>query len=340
VVEFDLVEKNVKGIGTIDALTSGFNLIARRPWAILLPVIINLLIWLGPTAGIAPLVQEIADGLRATATLQTGPYGEWVQSASQALAEWGDAINLFDVLAVGIPVLAVPPQGQSALHLDTWPGVAGVLAALLLGGICLLALYVVIIAQEVRGTRVAIGPVVGWTGRVAWRIMMLGIVLLGIATLISLPGLMIIGILSLFSLQGAAILSSLLVWAALFLMIWLLFYLFFVLDAIALDDVGVRHAVSRSVVLVRHNSGPTLALILLTMLLGLGLGEVWLVIAKSTPGIVAGIIANGYVSTALVAASLIFYSSRWHALQKQFGALAMPVAEKAAEKDQTDRPSE
>lgn len=335
-----VVERNHKGIGTIDALTSGFNLIARRPWTILLPIAINLIVWLGPRLSIAPLTHAAADALRATATLQTGQYGEWVQSAAQALTDWGEAANLVDLLGIGMPVLAVTSEGQTVWPVYNGPAAAALSGALLAGGILLMALYLVIIAQQVRDERIALAAIAGRTWRVVWRLLVLGIVLLGITTVVSLPGVMGIGLLALFSLQGAAILTSLLVWGALFLMVWLLFYLFFVLDAMALDDAGVGQAVSRSVVLVRQNVGPTLALALLTILLGVGLGEVWYVVAKTTAGIVAGVIANAYVATALAAASLIFYSSRWDALQKQFGALVAPMVEKAAEQDQTDRPSE
>jgi hypothetical protein len=334
------VENEHKGIGTIDALTSGFNLIARRPWAILLPVAVNLFTWLGPRLTIVPLVQQTADALRATATLQSGQYAEWVQSAAQVLADLGNRVNLFDLLAVGVPALPLLPKGQAAWLLDNWLLTVALVAVLLIGGTYLMALYLLVIARQVRDEHIAIRVAVVRAGRIVWRVAILGIVLLGIVTLVSLPGMTAIGMLSLFSPQGTAILSSLLLWAGLFLMVWLLFYLFFVLDAIVLDDAGARQAVARSVALVRQNTGPTVTLILLTVLLGAGLGEVWNLIAKTTLGTIAAIIANAYVASALTAASLIFYNSRWHAFEKKFGAHVGPLAEGPAGQESTDRPGE
>ena len=334
------VEKEDKGIGTIDALTSGFNLIAHRPWTILLPVLVNLFTWLGPRLNIAPLAKQAADALQATATLQSGQYAEWVQSAARLLADWGDRVNLFDLLAFGVPTLPLLPKGQAAWLLDNWLLVAALVAALLIGGTYLMALYLLVIARQVRNDHIDIRVAVARAGRIVWRLAVLGIVLLGIITLVCLPGMTAIGMLSLFSPQGTAILSALLIWAGMFLMMWSLFYLFFVLDAIVLDDTGARQAVARSVALVRQNTGPTLALILLTVLLGAGLGEVWSVIAKTTPGVIAAIIANSYVASALAAASLIFYSSRWHAFQKKFSAHVGTPSEAPAGRDSTDRPGE
>ena len=337
-VESAFVDTERKPIGTIDALTSGFVLIARRPWAVLLPVVLSLFTWLGPRLSIAPLVQQAADALRATAALQTGQYAEWVQSQAQALAALGDQTNLFDLLAVGVPGLAATPKGSIVWSLDNGP-VAAVLAAVILAvGVFLVALYLLVIAQQVRDERIALGAAIGRTGRVVWRLVVLGVVILGITTLVSLPALVGIGILSLFSFQGAAILSSLLIWGGVFVMFWLLFYLYFVIHAIVLDDAGLRQGVSRSVVLVRQNSGSTLGLILLTLLLSIGLGQVWIAIANTTLGAVAGILGSAYIASGLAAASLIFYRSRWSVLQKQFNSLVAASSKNVA--DQTDEADE
>jgi len=337
VVESVIVDTEKKPIGPIDALTSGFVLIARRPWAMLLPVMIYLFTWLGPRLSIAPLVRQAVDALQATAAVQTGQYAEWVQSQAKSLAALGDQTNLFDLLAVGVPGLIVTPKGPVVWSLDNGPVATALAVAILVIGVFLLALYLLMIAQQVRDDRIALGAAIGRTAPVVWRLGVLGVVVLGILTLVSLPALLGIGLLSLFSAQGAAMLSSLLIWGCVSVMFWLLFYLYFVMHAIVLDNTGLRQGVSRSVVLVRQNSGSTLGLILLTLLLGLGLGQVWGAIAETTLGAVAGILGSAYIATGLVAASLIFYRSRWSILQKQLNTVAAAKLAQAALPEQTDQ---
>jgi len=340
VVESISVDTEKKPIGPIDALTSGFVLIARRPWAALLPIVIYLFTWLGPRLSIAPLVRQAVDALQATAALQTGQYAEWVQAQAKSLAGLGDQTNLFDLLAIGVPGLTVAPKGPVVWTLDNVPVAAALAVAILIIGVFLLALYLMMIAQQVRDDRIALGAAVGRTVSVVLRLGVLGAVVLGIVALVSLPALFGIGLLSLFSAQGAAVLSSLLIWGCVSVMFWLLFYLYFVMHAIVLDNAGLRQGVSRSVVLVRQNSGSTLGLILLTLLLGIGLSQVWAAIAETTLGAVAGILGSAYIATGLVAASLIFYRSRWSILQKQLSTMAAAELAQTAPPEQTDQADE
>ena len=325
-----------KGIGVIEALTAGFELVARRPWAILLPIAVNLLTWLGPRFSVGPLIQQVADAIRAGVGSQTGQYADAALAAARNLAQWGAQFNLFELLTVGLPVLAVRMPGQQVWPLDNWAWAAGLAVALLVLGGYLLALYLGILGREVRGGHGAIGPALAHAARVLWRLVALGVVVAGIAVVLALPAMMTVGVLSFFYLQGAMFLATVVGWLGLAFLIWVAFYLFFAVDAMVLDDVGVRQAVSRSVTLVRLNGGATAALILLTLTLTWGLGVVWEAIASGTAGTAIAILANGFVSTALAAASLIFYSSRWRALEQRVAVLTALAGESATKPDRTN----
>ncbi len=330
------MEKNSKGIGVIEALTAGFDLMARRPWAILLPIVVNVFIWLGPRLSVGPLTRQMADAIRSGVGSQTGQYAEAALSAAQRLAQWGDQFNLFDLLAVSLPVLGVHTQAQRLWTLDSWVWAVGAAGAIAVLGGYLLALYLGIIGRQVRERREPAGKALAHAGRVLWRLAWLSVVILGIGTVLALPALMAVGVLSFFYPQGAMFLATVTGWLAIGFLIWMWFYLFFAVDAMVLDDVGVRQAVSRSVTLVRLNGGATAALILLTLVLTWGLGVVWEAIAASTAGAVAGILANAYVSSALAAASLIFYSSRWHVLAERIAVLVATAGESAATMDKSN----
>ncbi|MGB9592776.1 MAG: hypothetical protein ACPL7R_01400 [Anaerolineae bacterium] len=330
------VEKNSRGIGVIEALTAGFELVARRPWVILLPIAVNLLIWLGPRLSVAHLTEQVAAALRSGVGSQTGQFAEAALSAASRIAEWGQQSNLFALLAVGLPVLAVRTQAQHLWALDNWTWAVGLAAGILVLGGYLLAVYLGVLGRRVRGVHESVARALAHAARVLWRLAALSVVVLGITTVLAIPAMMTVGVLSFFYPQGAMFLATLTGWLAIGFLIWVWFYLFFALDAMVLDDVGVRQAVSRSVTLVRLNGGATAGLILLTLTLTWGLGVVWDAMAASTAGTVVAILANAYVSTALAAASLIFYSSRWRVLEQRIVALAAASGESAPTTDRAN----
>lgn len=334
------VEKHSKGIGVIDALTAGFELVARRPWAILLPVVVNLLIWLGPRLSVAPLTAQVADIIRAGIRNQSGQYAEAALTAARALSQWGEQFNLVDLLAVGLPALAVPAQAQRLLPLSAWGQALASAGGLLVLGGYLLALYLTIIARQVQGRQEAALAALARAARVIWRLVALGVVILGIGLVVTLPAMMVIGVISFLYPQGAVFLATVTAWLAIGFLVWVSFYLFFAADAMVLDDAGVRQAVSKSATLVRLNGGATAMLIALTLTLTWGLGVVWEKIAASTVGAVAAIVANAYVSSALVAASLIFYTSRWRALEERMAALVALAGKSVAPTDRNNSSGE
>lgn len=330
------VEKSSKGIGVIEALSAGFELAARRPWVILLPIAINLFVWLGPRLSVSPLTEQVAAAIRSSVGSASGQFAEAALSAASRLAEWGQQFNLLDLLALGLPVLTVHVQAQHLWALGNWAWAIGAAGGILVLGGYLLTLYLGILGRAVRGVRESAAQSLAHAARVLWRIVALSVVVLGIATVLAIPAMMTVGVLSFFYTQGAVFLATLTGWLAIGFLIWVWFYLFFAVDAMVLDDVGVRQAVSRSVTLVRLNGGATAGLVLLTLVLTWGLGVVWEAIATSTAGTVAAILANAYVNTGLAAASLIFYSSRWRMLAQRVATLIAATSEPSATTDKSN----
>ncbi len=319
-------EKEYKGIGTIDALTAGFSLVARRFWILLIPIALNVFIWLGPRLSVAPLAQQVADMMQTSATLSAGQYEDAFAETSQMLSQWGDSANLFALFAVALPQLSVLSQGAVAATLDNWPLTLLLVVALLAGGTYVAVAYLTLIAQQVRS---AGGFAQGLLARSAlnwWRLVALGGVLLGVGLILLVPIAMLTGVIALFSSAGAMVLASLAAWGAMLGAMSFYFYLFFVPDAIVLDGARIRSAVTRSLAVVRRNTGASLVLILATIILTVGLGVIWGAISGTSAGVAAGIIGNAYVGSALVAASLIFYGSRWSALEQEIVA-AQPGTE-------------
>ena len=51
----------------IDSISEGYTAINRRPWLLLLPLLLNVYLWFGPQLSFAPLVSDL-DRFRRSAT--------------------------------------------------------------------------------------------------------------------------------------------------------------------------------------------------------------------------------------------------------------------------------
>ena len=123
----------------LSPLAAGFELVTGRWWLLLLPVALDLFLWLGPRLNIAPLWQQLI-ALLPEATVPAETLAQLMEAAS--------ATNLFALLSLpylGVPVLMsgvlAPPL--TPLETTSWP-IEGDLATfgigiLLLGGGVLLA---------------------------------------------------------------------------------------------------------------------------------------------------------------------------------------------------------
>jgi hypothetical protein len=205
------------------------------------------------------------------------------------------------MLGVRDPLQSVPVQswGEALLIL-----VGASLAGMLLG-----ALYYAVLAQEVRDGRLSPARVPRLALQ-AWGIVLVYLLLLfGVAVLFGLP----IGVLT----AGAALLSpmlgSVVLSTATLGMLWMGVFLFFVPDAIFLSQVGPLQAIKNSVAVVRLSFGATLGIVGLIMLLLIGLGEVWQLVATQVAepwGVAIGVLGNAYIASGLIAASMRFYRER------------------------------
>jgi hypothetical protein len=96
---------------------------------------------------------------------------------------------------------------------------------------------------------------------------------------------------------------------ALWLTLWFLVSLFFVNEAILLDEQSVLRGVVRSVVLVHNNFWPTLGFGLLINLLMYGFRAAWGILGHNVVGSAVAIALNAYLSTGMLLAIFAFYES-------------------------------
>ena len=93
----------------------------------------------------------------------------------------------------------------------------------------------------------------------------------------------------------------------------LLFYMYFVVAGLILDDLDLQSAVWRSVLLVRYNFWSTLGFIGVTLFITFGFIQIWLILVESVTSPIIlwlAVLGNAYIGTGLAMSLLVFYRTR------------------------------
>jgi hypothetical protein len=341
--------------GVIDTLSAGYAALNRQLWVLLVPIVVDLVLWLGPHVSYSPLVdplvtratesvRQVAVGptpapvspRRGQARVAANPANPELTSRLDEVRQWTLSrttdTNALSLLARGplvVPSLAAPLGAAGIIgsvgafqFVTSWPeGLlligALVTASLLLGGVFYTGLAASAAADATRGPVTASRR----APRVALRVIGLLAALLGTGVLLGLPVLVLVGF-------TALVAPELAVFGGVFVLAGLLFaevHLFFAVPAICVSNVGPLAAVQRSVAVVRRHLWPTLGLILLTWLILAGMGRVWELVASSLQapfGAGLAILGNAYIASGLIAAGMIFYTERVESLSSAPNASA------------------
>jgi hypothetical protein len=309
--------------GVIETLSAGYAAVNRQPWVLLLPILLNVFLWLGPHVSYSPLVGPVVTGATEwTRQMALGPRpvpdaesisGPELEQARQWLIARSDDINGFEALVwspLGLPNLpSLSTTSDDIAFVNGWGDGVALLGAciglgLLLGGWFYGGLAVA--SQNEPGGPLAAGRRVP---RAVVDVLGLVGVLLGVSILLGLPVVMLIGFTALVS-PPVALLGSVLLLAGL---LYATIHLFFSVAAIFVSSAGPLQAIQRSVGVVRRHLWPSIALILLTWLILAGMGRVWDLLASYLPsplGVFLGILGNAYVASGLIAAGMVFYIQR------------------------------
>jgi len=294
--------------GIINSIKTGFDLIATHITAMLLPLLVNLFLWLGPRLHMDALFNSIkADVMMIWKS--GGIPAEDIQRAMSLYETTIPRINLFWIfhtVPIGISSLFLP-QEATQTPLGN-PVILQVSAAGLLGWIFLLTLL-------------------GWVGgglyfrAVAWLALAntdaqpLGIfraivqtvlvsVLWGfLSAFIGVPIFLILAV----ALQFNAFIANLIVLFLSLASMWVIVPLFFWSHGIFVKQQNVIESMLTSLRMVRFTL-PTSSLFVLTMfLLSFGLNFLWNIPPEDSWMTLIGIFGHSFVATALLASSFVYY---------------------------------
>ena len=310
----------------IDTISEGYAAINRRPWLVLLPLLLNLYIWFGTQLSFAPLFTDLSPIARldAKSDEQSTAAAERMRRMSafdmrQAIM-WLNFIPTLtmnkinstdaDCLPTFPPFICeVPPLAMERNAIKVYDLGGTMLAFVLLNllALPLSAIFLTQLAAAVRGDRAGMST----SAQRAWRAMLALLgkvgVLVGVGLALGLPFAFLSYMLTYFSPPLAWFLLGV-IFVVLF---WSSIYLGFANEAIAVSGVGPLRALHASFNIVRRNFWATLGFLALSLLISTGSGMLWLNLAQgSTFGLIAAVVGSAYLGSGLLAARMAFYRER------------------------------
>lgn len=314
--------ETIPKLGVIDSISAGFRVVGRFPWLVVFPIVLDVVLWLGPRLSLRPLVPLALALLQLPPNATLPPnYAEMMASSRDMLTQLGDSYNLGTVLANSL--LGVPSVAAGQGDLPAMAGLGGrielptVGAALgwgvLLGivGIFLGALYLVLIGQVLRTGKFAGPGFLACYGRATLRLLGLALLVVVALLLLILPMAFMTGLLTLLGGGLGTLLALMLIVIAGW---WIRLALTFTVEAIVLDEVGVRSAIYRSINVALRNFWSTAGLIILISLITTGFGLVWTRLVTIPFGIPLSIVLNAVIGTGLIISPFLFYHNRYRLL--------------------------
>ena len=297
----------------VDVIAEGLSLIVTRPWLMLVPILLDVVIWLGVKIEPSALINELIDLVDDSTIADT----EDVISTMQDL---GDS-NMIQLAALFVPSMLSGGGDADIYQLfdqRIWTPGAGAVVLVGFGLVFVASLlamvYTVPIANAIIGRKLSIGGNVALIVR-AWARMIAFIVLcLGALMAIIVPT----AIMSVIFAPLLPLVTSILMIGA----IAALLFFYFVFDAIVIADVGPLKAVRMSVEIVRRNMRAVLGLVLASLLLTTGIPEIVSGMLGSLPGLVLAVLLQAVIATGATAASMFFFVDRLR--QWQPGLIELP----------------
>lgn len=327
-------------LGVIGSIAAGFEIIGRHLWLIVLPVLLDVLLWLGPRLSIAPLLKQFVAPLTAQPVPDPATARQ-LELVVQLLGQFGARFNLFSLLSA-LPLLDVPgllarraPEAGASLGEPRVLLVTSVLALVAWGvvlvpvGLVLGFVYLNSLARQVRAMRPLDGQeagpgdaegkeqTIGTDGGALSRALGQAVLRL-MRVLLFGAGLLIAGMV-LFPLWGLLVGMVVAVAQPLGFLVWSLsvglgsyvvLHLLFVIPGVLVGGRGLLRATWESVLLIHTQFPSVVGLILLTMVIYEGLGFVWSLPPGDSWLLLIGILGNGCIATGLTAALFVFYQER------------------------------
>jgi len=295
-------------------MTTGFEIVARRPMLIVIPLLLDLFLWLGPRLSLAPIFQEYNQMVAQVPDLELMEAYALFQSIA---AEVSARFNLFAALIPG-PFLGLPSlmAGQMTLErpfgirpemLVGSSGLALFYAALLsVIGMGINAVYLRLVGNSIIDETEIPLPGPGNPAHIWGNLIQFALILMGLLFVAGLPLLCLVGVLSMIAPSIAMfvmmMLSSLILFVG--------FHLLFVIPGIVQLRRLPLHAIRDSILITRTDFMGSVGLLITIAVVSQGLSFVWTLPEPTSWATVIGLGGHAFIGSALTAALFVFYQER------------------------------
>lgn len=316
-------------MGVIDTLSAGFDLVRKKPWLILPPVILDIGLWLAPRLSVRSMLSDLLRQVEAQVAASPEALSGLRESSQMLVAatEHANVLALISSSLPGVPSMPIPGKTsffgwlQPSIELRFGLGFLGLILALLVAGLLIGTFYLGLIAQQVRDGHNSLQAL-------RRRLPVYCLRLIGVFALLTAL-FMVVGFPLSLTASLLSLVSGSLGWMlmALFFYIgfWIMMYLAFVPAAILLTEDGALRAVWHSFNVVRRNFWSTLGLLVLIYIIQFGIMLVLERLTSSSAGALVAVVANAFIGTGLTTAVFVFYQDRyraWRALAEENRSLA------------------
>lgn len=297
----------------IGSIKAGFDTIAAHITAILLPLALDLFLWLGPHLSIdkwfRSLLPEMAESWRLL-----GVSAEQFQQMNEQNLQLLPQVNLFWLLRtfpIGISSLVssrffsreapgTPFGVPSIIQVSSGWSLLGWLFLLSLAGWIGGAVYFYFVARLIphdEPSRSFAG------GRILGQSVLISVLWSMIVLMLGTPAFLFIAVL----LALSPIIGQIAIFAFSLMSMWLVVPLFFWPHGVFLRNENVLKAIWSSWKLARFALPSTSMFVLTIFMLGVGLNYLWAIPPNNSWMALVGIIGHAFVTTALLAGTFIYY---------------------------------
>ncbi len=306
-------------LGVIEALSAGLDAVLRQPWLLLIPLLLDLFLWVGPRLHAPALYGSFEPTLRQMTTqMNTSEARFAAQELGKAVEQFFTQYNLFAWLSaglVGVPLVNGSIDATSKVVTGNlpilWPvdsigGYALVFVVLTVIGLLISALYWTMLGDYARGEAFQAAR---WFQRslAVWRkFLLLMLIVIGLILMSILPLSMVMLTLSVFS----AGLASLVPLLAMGIAVWILLICVFTPHGLILHHMPLGRAINTSILIVRANFASVAGLAVIAVAISIGTGLIWEGLTADSWLRLIAIVGNALIGTGLIVASLLFYQNR------------------------------
>ena len=303
----------------IASLRAGFDAVANQIVIIIIPIAIDLLLWLGPHLQVKTLANEIIDRMAASSQMNSIQAGDLLTASMEIMRTAASHFNLLSLLRtipVGIPSLMASrlpieiPKGSPVFVDLTNPIVVISLAVgLILVGIIAGSFYYNLIVQVTLTSKIGLKKVVEnwiWT---SLQILSLALAILFLFIIITVPSSCVISTIALFGIP----LGQFAIFLYIGVILWLAFPLLFSTHGIFVNHNNALVSVQRSMVMTRMTLPATSLFLISILAISEGLNILWRVPPENSWLTLIGVGGHAFITSSLLAASIIYYrdADKW-----------------------------